>query len=300
MSEHFVSIILPTFNRAGLLGTAIESVLAQTAGEFELIVVDDASTDETPSLLESFDDARLRVLRLETNGGAARARNRGIAAAKGSLIGFIDSDDVWKPDKLERQTSALERASERVGLCVCSREYGRPEAPFRVQFRDEELDSMRALERIASGTGLSTSCWLVRSEALAPAGGFDESLPRMQDYECSLRVAADWHVLLMSDVLVSGEVQPDSLSASADRYTDAIERIVDRHRSLFERNPKGHSHMIFRAGKYLALEGRYGEARKWFSRSLRIRPLNVRAWVGLLLCATGLFRLFARLKYRRS
>lgn len=300
MSEHFVSIILPTFNRAGLLGTAIESVLAQTAGEFELIVVDDASTDETPSLLESFDDARLRVLRLETNGGAARARNRGIAAAKGSLIGFIDSDDVWKPDKLERQIAALAGASERVGMCVCSMEYEPAgERPW-VRYRDEELGSSEAITRLTLGVGLGTPAWLVRARALLDAGGFDESLPRMQDYECALRIAKRSGILLMSDILVTVRLQPDSLSASADRYTDAIERIVDRHRSLFERNPKGHSHMIFRAGKYLALEGRYGEARKWFSRSLRIRPLNVRAWVGLLLCATGLFRLFARLKYRRS
>jgi glycosyltransferase involved in cell wall biosynthesis len=299
MKKQLVSVILPTYNRAHLLERTLESVFEQTYRELELIVVDDGSTDDTPAMLEKTTDSRLRVLRLDANRGAALARNEGIAIARGELFAFIDSDDVWYADKLERQIAALAAASDQVGLCVCSREYGRPGERFTVEYRDDELDSGAAVALIASGTGLSTPCWLARREALESVGGFDASLPRMQDYECSLRIAERWRLLLMSDVLVAGDVQPDSLSESADRYTAAIEIIFHKHRQLYECHPGGHSHMTFRAGKYLALEGRRREAIPWFVKALRIRPTNVRALAGAALCATGLFGLFQKIKYSR-
>ena len=294
-----VSVILPTYNRAHVLGRAIASVLAQTHESLELIVVDDGSTDDTAAVLDAITHDRLRVIRLDANRGASCARNRGIAMAQGALIAFIDSDDVWTPDKLARQTAALTSRSDRVGLCVCSMEVDRDGARHRVQYQDEELDSNTAVTRIISGVGMGTPSWLARRDTLQAVGGFDESLPRMQDYECALRIAQEWRIILMSDVMVLAEVGADSISASAERYVRAIGIIIDRHRPLFERRRDGYSEMIFRAGKYLALEGRYREAIPWFVRAFRIRPTNARALIGAVLCATGLFPLFRRMKYAR-
>src|SRR5678815_3216150 len=294
-----VSVILPTYNRAHVLGRAIASVLAQTHQSLELIVVDDGSTDDTAAVLDAITHDRLRVIRLDANRGASCARNRGIAVAQGALVAFIDSDDVWTPDKLARQTAALTSRSDRVGLCVCSMEVDRDGARHRVQYQDEELDSNTAVTRIISGVGMGTPSWLARRDTLQAVGGFDESLPRMQDYECALRIAQEWRIILMSDVMVLAEVGADSISASAERYVRAIGIIIDRHRPLFERRRDGYSEMIFRAGKYLALEGRYREAIPWFVRAFRIRPTNARALIGAVLCATGLFPLFRRMKYAR-
>jgi glycosyltransferase involved in cell wall biosynthesis len=295
-----VSVILPTYNRARVLRPAVESVLGQTMGDLELIVVDDGSSDDTAAVLDRIDDARLRVVRLDGNRGASYARNRGAEAAAGALLAFIDSDDTWQPDKLARQVEALETAGPGVDMCVCSLVNRRGEQIIHVRYRDETLDGETATRRLASGAGMGTPCWLVRRETFAAAGGFDEALPRMQDYELALRIAGRSSLRLMSAVLVEARVGDDSLSASADRYADAIDAIAARHRGIFARHPSGHSHMIFRAGKYLALEGRCREAMPWFARAIRIHPGNIRALAGWVLCATGLFGLFRRLKYRRQ
>ena len=111
-----VSVIIPTYNRAHLVGRAIRSVLNQTYQDFEIIVVDDGSTDNTEEVVKSFNDPRIRYIRHEENKGAAAARNTGIKAAKGKFIAFQDSDDEWLPKKLEKQMEAFDNASPKVGV----------------------------------------------------------------------------------------------------------------------------------------------------------------------------------------
>jgi glycosyltransferase involved in cell wall biosynthesis len=299
MNAPRVSVILPTFNRAHLLDRAARSVLAQTWSDFELVIVDDASSDDTPAVVAALADPRVVSIRLESNRGAAAARNAGIAVARGELLAFLDSDDEWKAEKLERQVAALDAASDRAALCVCSLDVHRGRESFAMVWPDDECDGERALARILGGTGYATPTWLVRHGAIADAGGFDESLPRLQDYELTIRIAERWHIVTMSEKLVTMHVQPDSLSASADGYATAITAILQRHRELFARRPDGHSHMLFRAGKYYALEGNRAAAMLWFRRALGVRPTNIRALGGLLLGATGLMTAFTRMKYRR-
>lgn len=102
-----VSVIIPTYNRASLVIRAVRSALAQDFGDFEIIVVDDASTDNTPTRIDELSDNRLRYLRLGRNVGAGAARNHGLRAAKGKFIAFLDSDDVWLPHKLSTQLKAV-------------------------------------------------------------------------------------------------------------------------------------------------------------------------------------------------
>jgi len=102
-----ISVVIPTFNRADLTGRAIESVLRQTYTAFEILVADDASTDDTGKVVAAFQDPRIRYLKSKINAGASSARNRGIAAARGAFVAFLDSDDVWMPNKLELQVAAI-------------------------------------------------------------------------------------------------------------------------------------------------------------------------------------------------
>jgi len=106
-SDGLVSVVLPTYNRAALLPRSMESVLGQTDGDLELIVVDDTSADDTESVVKGFRDPRVRYLRLPANSGLPAARNAGIAAARGSYLAFQDDDDEWHRDKLARQRRAL-------------------------------------------------------------------------------------------------------------------------------------------------------------------------------------------------
>jgi glycosyltransferase involved in cell wall biosynthesis len=102
-----VSVILPTFNRTGFLRSAVESVCAQTFTDWELIVADDGSGEETRAYLQGLTDPRVRVLWLEHSGNPSQVRNCGIAAATGHYLAFLDSDDLWTPDKLQKQLAAL-------------------------------------------------------------------------------------------------------------------------------------------------------------------------------------------------
>src|SRR5687767_7523259 len=111
-----VSVVLPTYNRAPLLGRAIRSVLGQSYTDFELIVVDDGSTDGTSGVVAGFRDKRIRYLPLARNTGAGAARNAGIRVARGKFVAFQDSDDEWLPAKLAKQMSAFERGPAKLGV----------------------------------------------------------------------------------------------------------------------------------------------------------------------------------------
>ena len=116
-----ISVILPTYNRRALTLRAIESVLKQTHADLECIVVDDASADDTAQHVRRIADPRVRYVRLEKNGGACAARNAGMALAKGAYIAFQDSDDVWRPDKLEKQLRLIESTGADVVVCAMRR-----------------------------------------------------------------------------------------------------------------------------------------------------------------------------------
>jgi glycosyltransferase involved in cell wall biosynthesis len=117
-AKPLVSVVIPAFNRADLIGRAIDSVLQQTYAEFEITVVDDASTDNTAAVVGAIQDPRVRYLSSERNAGASAARNMGIHAASGDFVAFLDSDDVWMPNKLELQLSAIRRHPD-WGSVVC-------------------------------------------------------------------------------------------------------------------------------------------------------------------------------------
>jgi glycosyltransferase involved in cell wall biosynthesis len=289
-----VSVILPTRNRAHALRRAIDSVLGQSYGDLELIVVDDASTDDTPAVVQSIDDGRLRYVCLEQSRGGGGARNVGIEHARGGWIAFQDSDDVWLAGKLEKQCRALAAASERAGVCVCSLRYTQFGKTYTVVHGEGEIESGEALRRIAHGAGYGTPTLLVKKEAFKRSGGFDLRLPRLQDYELTLRLARDWNFVLLPDPLLEADVRPDSVSSSADNYIRAIDAILERHPDVFRRYRRARSQLAFRAGKYLVLENRRREAIPYLATALRIYPLHARALAGLLMIATGTVGIYRR------
>src|SRR5437764_13661053 len=113
-----VSVIIPAYNAAKTVGRAVDSVLAQTFADFELIVIDDGSTDSTAEVVQSRRDQRIRCITV-ANGGVASARNRGLDLASGDLVAFLDADDAWLPTKLERQSNLMMRRAS-LGLCFTS------------------------------------------------------------------------------------------------------------------------------------------------------------------------------------
>jgi glycosyltransferase involved in cell wall biosynthesis len=200
-----VSVVIPTFNRWPMLAEAVASVMAQREVNLELIIVDDGSTDETAMRLPSLGDALgteerpVRILRTENHGPAA-ARNRGVAAAGAPLVAFLDSDDLWKPDKLKRQIAHMGKNSG----CVVSQTDEiwmrcgvrvNPSRRHRKRGGDFFFDSLRTCL-------ISPSAVIMRTSVFRELGGFDQDMRAAEDYDLWLRLLLEHPVELLPEPLV--------------------------------------------------------------------------------------------------
>ena len=201
-----VDVIIPVRNRPRLVQTCLDSVRAQTLQPSAVIVVDDGSTDETPAVLADYASrwSRLHVIRSE-HGGAARARNIGVAACQAPFVAFLDSDDVWHPDKLERQLALFARRPE-VGLVHCAfflidesgeRVRAAPISPSKRGYVFEEM--INTLYHLAG----SASAVVTRRHLVIRVGCFDESLLHVEDQDMWLKLARISQVDFVPDALLS-------------------------------------------------------------------------------------------------
>lgn len=231
-----VSVVIPAFNRAEVLPRSIGSVLAQTFTDFEIVVADDASTDATRETVAALRgrDARVRLVALGTNGGAARARNAGVAAARGSFIAFLDSDDWWLPGKLTAQVAALS-ASARPERTLCSHAYHVDDhlAPRIWPRRGPQPGEPLSEYMFVANGNLQTSTWMV-SRAVCAEFPFEPALRRHQDWDFLLRLAA-----ARVDFLFLAEPHGHRVCAPApDRLSDIADAeysrsFVEQRRALF-------------------------------------------------------------------
>jgi len=222
-----VSIVTPAFNGAATILDAVHSVQRQTFADWELIVVDDGSTDATVDTVASIGDRRVRIERTPTRSGPARARNRGVALARGEFVAFLDADDVWMPEKLAHQVQALERmstAGAAYSWTAFIDEQGRYMFAKEPSFSEGDVfDDLLVTFFIASGSNV-----MARRRAIEAVGGFDESLPILEDWEFWLRFAQRWRFALVRryDTLYRFRVGSRSSRAYA-HHADAI-RLVQK------------------------------------------------------------------------
>jgi glycosyltransferase involved in cell wall biosynthesis len=213
-----VSVVIPTHNRWPMIAEAVQSVLTQTFGDFELIVVDDGSIDNTARLLSSC-DSRLQVLS-QPHTGVAAARNAGVARSRGKYIAFLDSDDLWSPAKLAIQADFMEQNPE-MHICQTEEIWIRRGVRVNPKARHRKPSGdifQRSLELCL----VSPSAVMMTKELFYLAGGFDEWFPVCEDYDLWLRIAVGHPVFLIESPLVTkrgGHV--DQLSRSTwgiDRF----------------------------------------------------------------------------------
>ena len=204
------TVVIPTYQRAELVRQAVQSVLAQTCQDFEIVVVDDGSPEPIRLRLP---DARLRVLRHETNRGPAAARNTGIRAARGELVAFLDSDDLWLPEKLARQAALMEGAA--CGACVTGFEYDTEEG-YSVEMPRKPRSWLRELAmgcRLSPGTTLA-----VRRACYDTVGFYDEAMARHEDYDWLLRFVQKFDIAVIGEPLArvrrSGQPAGEAVEAA--------------------------------------------------------------------------------------
>ena len=278
-----VSVIIPVFNRSEAVRRAIESVLAQTCQDFEIIVVDDASTDSTPDVVTAFTDPRIRLIRHERNRGGSAARNTGIQASSAPYVGFLDSDDEWLPNKLERQLEVFERAGDQVGLVYAGSErVGEDGVVSRdLPRRHPNLTRTLLLENVIG----ETSVGLIRRSVLDKTGGFDESLPACQDVDLWLRICERFRSIPVSEVLVRVVKGNDSgrISTNIPHTILGRELYCRKHREKLIQH--GVLHLFLReSGWWQQRRVRDARrARRFYVESLRAKPLAPWTYVLLLM-----------------
>jgi len=283
MSCPAVSIILPTYNRAELLGIALDSVASQTFRDYEIIVVDDGSTDGTADRIA----ARSEPIRYvwQENQGVAAARNHALALARADLVAFLDSDDVWLPRFLEATVGLLQRRPE---LALAYSDFVSVDAegrPLRGHRKTQHEGDVTA--QLFASVFIHTSCVVARRHVILEAGGFNGYLTPNEDYDMWLRLSQKYRFGLVHEPLCLRRTHRGSLSrngvpANLVRKAKLLERFYFDQggarkvpRDLAYRR-LGRLHYVAARATFRAR--RFAEASELVRRSLQYRPSSLKAW----------------------
>ncbi len=225
-----ISIIIPTYNRCETLKRAIASVFEQSFTDYEVIVVDDGSTDQTPAYCSSINNPQVVCRRFEENRGGNTARNEGVAHSSGELLAFLDDDDRWMPRKLEKQIAVMQDDS--VDLCYTAKNViswkvtAKRYSFLKPRYRDLHKSIMRD-----NFIG-STSSVIMRRSVLEEVGGFDPNLPGLQDYDVYIRILRKGYKIKgIPEPLVDYHVidEKRSISCSLDEFSRASQYLIEKY-----------------------------------------------------------------------
>jgi glycosyltransferase involved in cell wall biosynthesis len=281
-----VSVVIPTRNRSGMLETAVRSALDQTFRDLEVVVFDDASEDETPRIMAGFEDSRVRYFRWDSCRGGAAARNAAIRKARGSYIAFLDDDDEWFRDKLQRQmdlfqTSPVAPDVVYSSYLVVDRESGRVVGRKMAEKRGD-LSRELLIRNVLGGT----SCVVARRECLDRVGLFDENLPSFQDYDLWIRLSPSVRFDCIEEPLLKYYVHEKRIWRNFDALDRGIDRMLQKHgRSRDLRRNLGRQSLF--VGVQYTREGRNAQGRRSMRRALRLDPFSVPTYLHLALSLLG-------------
>lgn len=290
-----VSIIIPTYNRSEMIVECLESVFSQTYADYEVIVVDDGSTDNTEAALKPFLD-RITYIKHENKGNAA-ARNSGLAIAKGQLIAFLDSDDLWLPDKLRRDVECLDSHSAVDMVCANGTFFGSPKFAGKKVVPDKRAIPLArdgvTLKAIFTRSSLRPSAMVLRKRVIEGTNGFDPDFAACVDLDFAFRVLMKYKVIFINEPFFKMRKHDDHVSGDSERRTlfniKAIEKLFKEYpeaRALIgEKNINRRlAYRYYRLGKITQKKGRKKEALGAYRKSLSYRPFYSSCIVKYLGC----------------
>lgn len=290
-SGDFVSVIIPTYNRAGTLVRAVNSVLHQGHANLEVIIVDDASMDDTEAVVTTLADPRVRYVRLAKNRGASNARNEGLRLAKGDYLAFQDSDDEWLAGKLELQLAA-------------AREAGGPDDPVCVfhpkvmyiragvgDFKSTKIvcipalphkaDRKTLISEIHKNNLISPQTLLMSRGALKTVGFFDHKLVNCEDWDYAISLIYKTRTIYLDEPLVMTYLQSDSISILGRRGARSQLRVALKLLREYEVDPRILGHHFSRIGWWIGKLGNPRAGRRVLLRSVRLSPMAWKSWARL-------------------
>ncbi|PYS51296.1 MAG: glycosyl transferase family A [Acidobacteria bacterium] len=275
MHKPLVSVIIPSYNYARYIGEAIDSVLAQTYANVEVVVVDNSSTDNTLEVLRGYGDS-IRWFQ-QPNQGVSGSRNRGIVESGGELVAFLDADDVWLPEKLARQVEFFNDPC--IGMVYCGLQFidalGNPLERSVEGLRGQVLKRMALLE--APGIPACGSSAIVRREALEKAGGFDRELSISADWDMWRRISCHYDVEFLPEPLVLYRQHDSAMHLKVDVFAHDM---LHAFESMFSDAAAREVHPLRRrcyANLYAQLSGSYHYAGQW-RKSIRYGIKSALLW----------------------
>lgn len=284
-----VSVVIPAYNRAGTIRAAIESVLRQSWEDFELLVVDDGSTDATLDAAAKVTDPRLRLVESPANGGAAAARNRGVEHARGTWIAFQDSDDEWLPTKLEKQMARLLAPAPSgtafvgayCGLLTLGGLDDDPDARLQLRYvPDPAIGTVEGdiTTPLLLRNQVSTQTLVVRRDSFIALGRFDAAMTPIEDWDFVLRLAQTGPIAFVDEPLVHQRFSANSITRHQAARLKALDRIVEKNRALYEKRPDLLGRLYYGKAGTHRRRGEFAEARACLALARRNRPADPRLW----------------------
>lgn len=289
MSNPLIAVVMPTYNHEKFITEAIESVLNQTHKNFELIIIDNYSTDNTEDIVRSYcvAEPRIRYQKLRNNGIIAASRNAGIKMTTGTYVAFIDSDDLWFPEKLEKVIHFFTEFPEIDLVCHDENHISGPNKNFIKTHRSGPYTSYE--DMLFKGNSLSTSAVVVRRNKLLEIGLFSENkdFVTAEDYELWLRLSRTCRIAYLHEVLCDWRIHEASLSGNLEKHAASVLNVINYH---FERWPQKSFHYkylinkrrgaIMRGtGRNFIKAGKFASAKSYLSKAMRIDPLSIKTWI---------------------
>ena len=282
-----LSVVIPTFNRREVIARSISSVLNQTYDDFEVIVVDDCSTDDTKSVVDSFEDARIRYICHESNKGGSAARNTGIVAAHGEYIAFQDSDAEWQPTKLEKQMAVFSDEANDAGVVYSAFLWVKDEEAHLVPADWPEKKDGLIFKNILARNFVDTATAIVKKECFTKAGLFDERLPRYQDWDMFIRFARLYKFRFIDEPLVISYFMNESITADQSAAIIARKLIFDKNCDDLMQNKISMAKFLFDSGTLDCKYGDFTEGRRMILRAVRARMVESDRWLAAIISLFG-------------
>lgn len=277
-----ISVIMPTYNRASMIKRAVESVITQDHSGLEIVIVDDASRDDTQKVVESIRDPRVIYIRRSENKGASAARNTGIHRAKGDYIAFLDSDDEFAPGKIRRQLQLFKELSPRPGLVFTN--YLEAGQKQRLSIGKSVPSGYADTSKVFPAFPFCNppSCWMLSRACLEETGLFDEKLWTMEDLDYFSRVVKKYPAYFLNEPLMIKHVHTCKKGSVPDKYAQETgERILEKWFPEMRRDKRFLVRFYCMMAKDMTRSGKKREAGKYLRKAFFIDPLNLKVLLKL-------------------
>lgn len=285
-----VSIILPTYNRAKILPRTIESILNQTFKNFELIIVDDGSTDDTEKIVKNFQrkDKRIVYIKNIQNRGVSFSRNKGIKIAKGEYIAFQDSDDEWLPKKLQKQVKIFEKLPNSFGVIYSDaiKIYeGKNKKYFSAPTLMKGIINNKTLDY--QGLYILPPSTLIKRECFKKIGLFDEKLLVAEDLDFFTRASQYYRFFHIKEALILCYKTTRSISLNYNFYFKARKMLLQKYFYDIKNNKNFLAHQLRLIGSLALLAGKTKTGRNYLLKSIKKKPFNIKTLIIFLISFLG-------------